>query len=87
MRSALTEFALKDTHELFERVGMGERLAPLVARRLLPVDRAQIAEPPPVSGAPISSTAGPLAIAGTEGLLVSYAHCCYPLPTTRSWRS
>ena len=22
----------------------------------------------------------PLAVAGTEGLLVSYAHCCYPLP-------
>ncbi|HEX2790339.1 MAG TPA: bifunctional (p)ppGpp synthetase/guanosine-3',5'-bis(diphosphate) 3'-pyrophosphohydrolase [Steroidobacteraceae bacterium] len=85
LRSALNEFALKDTEELFERVGLGERLAPLVARRLLPVDRPQIAEPPPViPGAPgeyvAHPTAGPLAIAGTEGLLVSYAHCCYPLP-------
>jgi guanosine-3',5'-bis(diphosphate) 3'-pyrophosphohydrolase len=86
MRSALTEFALKDTEELFERVGLGERLAPLVARRLLPADRAlTAAEPPPViPGAPgeyvAHPTAGPLAIAGTEGLLVSYAHCCYPLP-------
>src|SRR5579863_7055548 len=85
LRSALTEFALKDTQELFERVGLGERLAPLVARRLLPADRAQIAEPPPViPGAPgeyvAHASAGPLAIAGTEGLLVSYAHCCYPLP-------
>ncbi len=85
LRSALTEFALKDTQELFERVGLGERLAPLVARRLLPADRAQIAEPPPViPGAPgeyvAHAAAGPLAIAGTEGLLVSYAHCCYPLP-------
>jgi GTP pyrophosphokinase len=85
LRSALTEFALKDTQELFERVGLGERLAPLVARRLLPVDRAQVAEPPPViPGAPgeyvAHAAAGPLAIAGTEGLLVSYAHCCYPLP-------
>jgi guanosine-3',5'-bis(diphosphate) 3'-pyrophosphohydrolase len=85
LRSALSEFALKDTEELYERVGLGERLAPLVARRLLPADRAQIAEPPPViPGAPgeyvAHPTAGPLAIAGTEGLLVSYAHCCYPLP-------
>src|ERR1700728_2280125 len=85
LRSALTEFALKDTQELFERVGLGERLAPLVARRLLPSDRALIAEPPPViPGAPgeyvAHASAGPLAIEGTEGLLVSYAHCCYPLP-------
>jgi len=85
LRSALTEFALKNTEELFEKVGLGERLAPLVARRLLPADRVQIAEPPPViPGAPgeyvAHPTAGPLAIAGTEGLLVSYAHCCYPLP-------
>jgi GTP diphosphokinase / guanosine-3',5'-bis(diphosphate) 3'-diphosphatase len=86
LRSALTEFALRDTEELYEKVGLGERLAPLVARRLLPTDRAQIAVgPPPV----IPGAAGeyvdhvtpmPLAVAGTEGLLVSYAHCCYPLP-------
>jgi len=85
LRSALSEFALKTTEELYERIGLGERLAPLVARRLLPADRALIAEPPPViPGAPgeyvAHPTAGPLAIAGTEGLLVSYAHCCYPLP-------
>ena len=85
LRSALSEFALKDTEELYERIGLGERLAPLVARRLLPADRAQVAEVPPViPGAPgeyvAHPTAGPLAIAGTEGLLVSYAHCCYPLP-------
>jgi GTP diphosphokinase / guanosine-3',5'-bis(diphosphate) 3'-diphosphatase len=86
LRSALTEFALRDTEELYEKVGLGERLAPLVARRLLPADRAEIAVgPPPV----VPGAAGeyvdhvtplPLAVAGTEGLLVSYAHCCYPLP-------
>jgi guanosine-3',5'-bis(diphosphate) 3'-pyrophosphohydrolase len=69
LRSALGEFGLKDPDELYERVGLGERLAPLVARRLLPSERAD------VSNAPT-----PLAVAGTEGLLVSYAHCCYPIP-------
>jgi guanosine-3',5'-bis(diphosphate) 3'-pyrophosphohydrolase len=70
LRSALSEFGLKDPDELFERVGLGERLAPLVARRLLPDERADVS-----NGAPT-----PLAVAGTEGLLVSYAHCCYPIP-------
>jgi guanosine-3',5'-bis(diphosphate) 3'-pyrophosphohydrolase len=85
LRSALIEFALRDTEELFEKVGLGERLAPLVARRLLPADQKQI----PEAAAPEPGARGeyvapvrhaPLAIAGTEGLLVSYAHCCYPLP-------
>ena len=70
MRSALIEFGLKSVDELFEKVGLGERLAPLVARRLLPAERVDAA----------NGTATPLAVAGTEGLLVSYAHCCYPLP-------
>jgi guanosine-3',5'-bis(diphosphate) 3'-pyrophosphohydrolase len=86
LQSVLTEFALKDVEELYEKVGLGERLAPLVARRLLPVDRTQVAAGPPpvIPGAPGEYvdhvTPVPLAVAGTEGLLVSYAHCCYPLP-------
>ena len=28
----------------------------------------------------VDAIAGPLAIAGTEGLLVSYARCCFPIP-------
>src|SRR4030088_2194870 len=68
--SALGELGLKDLDELYEKLGMGERLAPLVARRLLP------------SATATNSAGGlaPLAIAGTEGLLVSYARCCFPIP-------
>jgi len=68
--AALTEFALPDADALYEKVGLGERLAPLVARRLLPAAHVEAA----------GATPSPLAVAGTEGLLVSYAHCCYPLP-------
>ena len=66
----LGEFGMKDMDELCERIGLGERLAPLVARRLLPVGAPQ-------DGAQLPA---PLAIAGTEGLLVTYARCCFPLP-------
>jgi len=71
LQSALTEFGLENADQLYEKVGLGERLAPLVARRLLPLDHVD-----PTTGA----VASPLAVAGTEGLLVSYAHCCYPIP-------
>jgi guanosine-3',5'-bis(diphosphate) 3'-pyrophosphohydrolase len=68
--TALGELGMKDLDELYERIGLGERLAPLVARRLLPGGHAEDG-----TGAP-----APLAIAGTEGLLVTYARCCFPIP-------
>src|SRR5262245_2211292 len=36
LQSVAIEFNLKGAEELFEHIGLGERLAPLVARRLLP---------------------------------------------------
>ena len=71
LASAIAEFGLKDADDLYEKVGLGERLAPLVARRLLPGEQIDAAD----------GSASPLAVAGTEGLLVSYAHCCYPVPS------
>jgi GTP diphosphokinase / guanosine-3',5'-bis(diphosphate) 3'-diphosphatase len=69
-QAALGELGMKDLDELYERIGLGERLAPLVARRLLPSAQTEGG-----TGAP-----APLAIAGTEGLLVTYARCCFPIP-------
>jgi GTP pyrophosphokinase len=69
-RAALGELGMKDLDELYEKIGLGERLAPLVARRLLPGT-------PAADG---KATPAPLAIAGTEGLLVTYARCCFPIP-------
>ncbi|MES1196796.1 MAG: RelA/SpoT AH/RIS domain-containing protein, partial [Steroidobacter sp.] len=65
-----TDFSLKSTTELFEKVGLGERLAPLVAQHLVPKKDADHTQ----------TISGPLAIAGTEGLSVSYARCCFPIP-------
>ncbi|HTV51408.1 MAG TPA: bifunctional (p)ppGpp synthetase/guanosine-3',5'-bis(diphosphate) 3'-pyrophosphohydrolase [Steroidobacteraceae bacterium] len=71
MHSTVAELGMKDIDELFEKIGLGERLAPLVARRLLPAE--------PQEAGP-GATPAPLAVAGTEGLLVTYARCCFPIP-------
>src|ERR1700684_3800088 len=63
------ELNLKDAAELYEKIGLGERVAALVARHLQPTR----------DGA-ASASSGPLMIAGTEGLLVTYARCCFPIP-------
>jgi guanosine-3',5'-bis(diphosphate) 3'-pyrophosphohydrolase len=71
------ELGMADADELFEKVGMGERLAPLIARRLGPAATAANATPSDAAG---ETAPTPLAVAGTEGLLVSYARCCFPVP-------
>lgn len=70
MKSALYELGLKNNDELYEQIGLGERLAPLTARFLVGVNEEGETEP---------STAS-LVIAGTEGMVVSYARCCHPIP-------
>ncbi len=70
MRSALSEFGLDDSTELFEQLGLGKRLAPLTARFLLGV-----------SDEGDDHTHMPnLVISGTEGMVVSYGKCCHPIP-------
>ena len=58
--------------DLLEDIGLGNRLAPLVARKLAG-NREETERDP-------ADDRKPLAIRGTEGLLVSYAKCCHPLP-------
>jgi RelA/SpoT family (p)ppGpp synthetase len=70
MKSALDELGLNSNEELFEQIGLGERLAPLTARFLVGVNE---------EGETKESTAS-LVIAGTEGMVVSYARCCHPIP-------
>jgi GTP diphosphokinase / guanosine-3',5'-bis(diphosphate) 3'-diphosphatase len=71
--AVVKELGLMDTQELFEKIGLGERLAPLVARSLMPSQLSADSEQN-------QNHTGPLVIAGTEGLLVTYARCCFPIP-------
>lgn len=63
-------FGLQDIEELYISIGSGSRLAPLVARHFLP--------DPNQSTTPGESV--PLAVEGTEGLVIDYAKCCHPIP-------
>ena len=69
MRSALEELELVNTAQLFAQIGLGERLAPLTARFLVGMNE---------EGA--TDRESSLVIAGTEGMVVSYGKCCYPIP-------
>ncbi len=71
MAAVLEEFGLNNTNELFEQLGLGERLAPLVAKALL--ESPQAAEED-------GSGRTPIVIAGTEGMVLSYGRCCHPIP-------
>jgi (p)ppGpp synthase/HD superfamily hydrolase len=71
MNELLHEFQLEKQIDLYEQLGLGERLAPVIAKLL-----SQDAD------SPITSPDKPptITIAGTEGLVVSYGRCCHPIP-------
>ncbi|MFU8821457.1 MAG: RelA/SpoT family protein [Gammaproteobacteria bacterium] len=70
MHETLELLGCNNVQELYEQIGLGERMASLVARRLLPEDTGEAG----------SGQAAPLAIAGTEGMVVTYGRCCHPIP-------
>jgi len=77
IQQLLHEIALQSLDELLADIGMGNRTGVLVARRLrelqgIKFKRADLTKEP----APSS----PLLIKGTEGMVVSFAKCCWPIP-------
>lgn len=73
----LAEFSLKSVDELYCDIGLGNRTALLVARRLLEEVAANKTEVPAEMPETDST---PLAIKGTEGMVVDFAKCCWPIP-------
>ena len=69
VQAVLAEYHQDVIEDLLEDIGLGNRMAYVVARRLLSD-----------SGEALPSSEGPLAIRGTEGLVLSYAKCCTPIP-------
>lgn len=69
----LEEFGLETWSEVLIDVGLGRRLPDLVARQI-----AQLTDGGVTEGKIIGQEA--LVIKGSEGLLVTYSRCCFPIP-------
>jgi GTP pyrophosphokinase len=67
----LRDIGVKSRSEVVSDIGLGKRLAAVVARRLLP-----LGEPGPHE-APVT---GSVVIRGSEGMAVQFAYCCKPIP-------
>jgi RelA/SpoT family (p)ppGpp synthetase len=67
----LQECGLASLEELLENIGLGNRMPLLVARRLAGTSE---------EAAGNRGRSAPLAIKGTEGMVVSFAKCCRPIP-------
>ena len=67
---------IDDFDTLLADIGLGNRLAPIIARRLLDDEGegATEAESEPKTGGK------PMTIRGSEGLVLTFAKCCYPIP-------
>lgn len=72
----LSIFNLEDLDELLEDIGLGNRMAYIVAKILvepgsLPENKSQVG---------LSNREKPLSIRGSEGMVISFGKCCYPIP-------
>jgi len=72
MKTILEVSHMESEDALYEDIGMGGRLAMLVARQLIPNEEGADQEG--------NKTSQPLIIKGTEGMVVSFAKCCHPIP-------
>jgi guanosine-3',5'-bis(diphosphate) 3'-pyrophosphohydrolase len=70
LETVLKERKIDSIDDLLSEIGLGNQMASIVVKRLLGN----------VKELENSEEGGPLAIKGTEGLVVSYARCCHPIP-------
>ena len=70
----MAECGFKSRESLYADIGLGNRMAMLVARRLVPVEEGS-EEKTRETG-----HSKPLAIRDTEGMVVHFARCCRPIP-------
>lgn len=73
LAKVLKENHLQDAQQLLQEVGLGNRMAPLIARQL--IGQTGQARRKPVNGKEM-----PLAIKGSEGMLINFPKCCLPIP-------
>ncbi len=72
VNAVLEELGVGDLDTLYEEVGLGRRIAPIVA--------GMFAQEAGRDDEDAAERRQPLSVAGTEGLVVDYGRCCYPVP-------
>lgn len=72
LRAALQELQVPDMNALYEEIGRGKRLAQIVSRQLV----ADGGSTPEGGG----ERSAPLAVTGTEGMVLEFGRCCRPIP-------
>ncbi|HHC6541423.1 TPA: bifunctional GTP diphosphokinase/guanosine-3',5'-bis pyrophosphate 3'-pyrophosphohydrolase [Vibrio parahaemolyticus] len=75
IQEVLTDLRLESTDDLLAAIGLGELMSIVIARRLL----GDTEELTTTSSIPTDSKKK-LPIRGAEGLLLTFANCCHPIP-------
>ncbi|MGK0673845.1 MAG: bifunctional GTP diphosphokinase/guanosine-3',5'-bis pyrophosphate 3'-pyrophosphohydrolase [Halothiobacillaceae bacterium] len=73
LSACVAEYHHASLDELYREIGLGNRLASLVAHWLTAEDDGR-------GGASRHGAHPPLVLSGAEGMVVSFAKCCHPLP-------
>jgi GTP diphosphokinase / guanosine-3',5'-bis(diphosphate) 3'-diphosphatase len=84
IQKVLNETKLKNLDELYENIGLGNRLAVFIAHQIInemqttisTESKSEITKSP----AKEKPEAKPLLIKGAEGVAITFAPCCYPIP-------
>lgn len=71
IQTVLKQSDYKSLDDLLENIGLGNYLAVIIARRLHPEEGTPELD---------ADTSAPLAIRGTEGMVIHFAKCCRPIP-------
>lgn len=76
MQHLLAENKIENEDNLFQEIGLGNKFAPLIARQLVAFEKLTKQDNETVT----KKEATPLSIKGTEGMVVRFPKCCYPIP-------
>ncbi len=72
MQMLLRDLNYQDEHQLYDEIGAGNQVGVVIARKLVYRHEGDDDD--------VISEAIPLAIKGTEGMVVHYGVCCFPIP-------
>ena len=75
--SLLQQFNLENVDHLLEEIGLGNRMAYMIAQRLTTVEQGSKAG---LETRIAQEQTNTFAILGSEGMVMNYAKCCHPIP-------